>query len=87
MADDQFVSTVAKVKREPEDLEEVNETTPDGTTQPTEQVVEDSVPGDTIHTEGTEPEDRRQSNEQREDLRQDFMDRVNEDIENADSEE
>ncbi|MGV3187867.1 DNA gyrase subunit A [Staphylococcus chromogenes] len=72
MADDQFVSTVAKVKREPEDLE---------------QVVEDSVPGDTIHTEGTEPEDRRQSNEQREDLRQDFMDRVNEDIENADSEE
>lgn len=87
MADDQFVSTVAKVKREPEDLEEVNETTLDGTTQPTEQVVEDSVSGDTIHTEGTEPEDRRQSNEQREDLRQDFMDRVNEDIENADSEE
>ncbi|UXS75540.1 DNA gyrase subunit A [Staphylococcus chromogenes] len=87
MADDQFVSTVAKVKREPEDLEEVNETTPDGTTQPIEQVVEGSVPGDTIHTEGTEPEDRRQSIEPREDLRQDFMDRVNEDIENADSEE
>ena len=87
MADDQFVSTVAKVKREPEDLEEVNEITPDGTAQPTEQLVEDSVPGDTIHTEGTEPEDRGQSEEQREDLRQDFMDRVNEDIENADSEE
>ena len=88
MAEDQFVSTVAKVKREPEDLEEMNETTPDGTDRPTEQLVDDDLPGDTIHTEGTEPEDRSNTNEdQREDLRQDFMDRINEDIDNADLEE
>ncbi|REH91641.1 DNA gyrase subunit A [Staphylococcus felis] len=75
--EDQHVSTVAKVKKEPEAIE----TEDDKASQqlgPTsdERVIDDETPGDTIHTEA---EDDTVS---RETLRQDFMDRVNEDIEN-----
>ncbi|CAM2882608.1 DNA gyrase subunit A [Staphylococcus schleiferi] len=76
--DEQFVSTVAKVKKEPENLEAEN----DELESETETVIEDDVPGATIHTEAPEVSDN--DTEERETLRQDFMDRVNEDIENED---
>ncbi|MBT2815018.1 DNA gyrase subunit A [Staphylococcus coagulans] len=76
--DEQFVSTVAKVKKEPENLEAEN----DELESETETVIEDDVPGDTIHTEAPEVSDN--DTEERETVRQDFMDRVNEDIENED---
>ncbi len=76
--DEQFVSTVAKVKKEPENLEAEN----DELESETETVIEDGVPGATIHTEAPEVSDN--DTEERETLRQDFMDRVNEDIENED---
>ncbi|MBA8759918.1 DNA gyrase subunit A [Staphylococcus schleiferi subsp. coagulans] len=76
--DEQFVSTVAKVKKEPENLESEN----DELESETETVIEDDVPGDTIHTEAPEVSDN--DTEERETVRQDFMDRVNEDIENED---
>ncbi len=76
--DEQFVSTVAKVKKEPENLEAEN----DELESETETVIEDDVPGDTIHTEAPEVSDN--DTEEREMVRQDFMDRVNEDIENED---
>lgn len=71
--DEQYVSTVAKVKKEPEDIEADEQTTSE-TSDDVEVVVDDATPGDTIHTEAPE----------RETLREDFMDRVNEDIENED---
>ncbi|MBA8762443.1 DNA gyrase subunit A [Staphylococcus coagulans] len=76
--DEQFVSTVAKVKKEPENLESEN----DELESETETVIEDDVPGDTIHTEAPEVSDN--DTEERETVKQDFMDRVNEDIENED---
>ncbi len=76
--DEQFVSTVAKVKKEPENLEAEN----DKLESEIETVIEDDVPGSTIHTEA--PEVSNNDTEERETLRQDFMDRVNEDIENED---
>ena len=78
--DEQFVSTVAKVKKEPENLEAENDKLESETE--TETVIEDGVPGATIHTEAPEVSDN--DTEERETLRQDFMDRVNEDIENED---
>ncbi|NJH87449.1 DNA gyrase subunit A, partial [Staphylococcus agnetis] len=52
MADDQFVSTVAKVKREPEDIEDVEENiNKDGMETQTEHVIDDQPTEDTIHTE------------------------------------
>ncbi|NJH85973.1 DNA gyrase subunit A, partial [Staphylococcus agnetis] len=88
MADDQFVSTVAKVKREPEDIEDVEENiNKDGMETQTEHVIDDQPTEDTIHTEVTETEDQQDNNDEREDLRQDFMDRVNEDIASTDDDE
>ncbi|MEJ7542177.1 DNA gyrase subunit A [Staphylococcus intermedius] len=82
--DEQYVSTVAKVKKEPEDLESDEDTgvseVSDVADDATEVVVDDATPGDTIHTEAPEPE----ASPERETLREDFMDRVNEDIENED---
>ncbi|AVQ34880.1 DNA gyrase subunit A [Staphylococcus kloosii] len=86
LGDNQFVSTVAKVDEEEETAkaEESIETTDADETQAlneTETVVEDDTPGNAIHTEGEE-----EDNEPKE-LRQDFMDRVNEDIDNADNDD
>ncbi|MTV19242.1 DNA gyrase subunit A [Staphylococcus delphini] len=78
--DDQYVSTVAKVKKEPEAIEADEQTTSE-TSDDVEVVVDDATPGDTIHTEAPEPEE---ASPERETLREDFMDRVNEDIENED---
>ncbi|MBZ8174561.1 DNA gyrase subunit A [Staphylococcus delphini] len=78
--DDQYVSTVAKVKKEPEAIEADEQTTSE-TSDDVEAVVDDATPGDTIHTEAPEPEE---ASPERETLREDFMDRVNEDIENED---
>ena len=87
LGDNQFVSTVAKVDEEEETAkaEESIESTDADETQAlneTETVVEDDTPGNAIHTEGEEEED----NDPKE-LRQDFMDRVNEDIDNADNDD
>lgn len=78
--DEQYVSTVAKVKKEPEDIEADEQTTSE-TSDDVEVIVDDATPGDTIHTEAPEPEE---ASPERETLREDFMDRVNEDIENED---
>lgn len=78
--DEQYVSTVAKVKKEPEDIEADEQATSE-TSDDVEVVVDDATPGDTIHTEAPEPEE---ASPERETLREDFMDRVNEDIENED---
>ncbi|MCD8915321.1 DNA gyrase subunit A [Staphylococcus simulans] len=91
LGEDQFVSTVAKVQEEPEDeLEGTSDSGAlPGEDEPTptveEQVIESDDDDRTIHTEvvdETEYEDG-----ERKEVRQDFMDRVNEDIENADSED
>jgi DNA gyrase subunit A len=87
LGDNQFVSTVAKVDEEEETAkaEESIETTDGDETQvlnEAETVVEDNTPGNAIHTEGEE-EDKNEPKE----LRQDFMDRVNEDIDNADNDD
>ncbi|MDE9994693.1 DNA gyrase subunit A [Staphylococcus pseudintermedius] len=78
--EEQYVSTVAKVKKEPEDIEADKHTTASEASDDVEVVVDDVTPGDTIHTEAPEPE----VSPERETLREDFMDRVNEDIENED---
>ena len=91
LGEDQFVSTVAKVQEEPEDeLEGTSDSGAlPGEDEPTstveEQVIESDDDDRTIHTEvvdETEDEDG-----ERKEVRHDFMDRVNEDIENADSED
>ncbi|MBF7025396.1 DNA gyrase subunit A [Staphylococcus kloosii] len=86
LGDNQFVSTVAKVDEEEETAkaEESIETTDGDETQAlneAETVVEDNTPGNAIHTEGEE------DNNEPKELRQDFMDRVNEDIDNADNDD
>lgn len=73
--EEQYVSTVAKVKKEPEDIEADEHTTASEASDDVEVVVDDVTPGDTIHTEAQEPE----VSPERETLREDFMDRVNED--------
>ncbi|ELH4357999.1 DNA gyrase subunit A [Staphylococcus pseudintermedius] len=78
--EEQYVSAVAKVKKEPEDIEADEHTTASEASDDVEVVVDDVTPGDTIHTEAPEPE----VSPERETLREDFMDRVNEDIENED---
>ncbi|MDU9278720.1 DNA gyrase subunit A [Staphylococcus pseudintermedius] len=78
--EEQYVSTVAKVKKEPEDIEADEHTTASEASDDVEVVVDDVTPGDTIHTEAPEPE----VSPERETLREDFMDRVNKDIENED---
>jgi DNA gyrase subunit A len=87
LGDNQFVSTVAKVDEEEETAkaEESIETTDGDETQAlneSETVVEDNTPGNAIHTEGEE-----EDNNEPKELRQDFMDRVNEDIDNADNDD
>ncbi|ERS94708.1 DNA gyrase subunit A [Staphylococcus simulans] len=91
LSEEQFVSTVAKVQEEPEDeLEGTSEDeTEPGENGPTptisEEVVESEDDDRTIHTE--ELDETVEEDDERTELRQDFMDRVNEDIENADSED
>jgi DNA gyrase subunit A len=87
LGDNQFVSTVAKVDEEEETAkaEESIETTDGDETQAlneAETVVEDNTPGNAIHTEGEE-----EDNNEPKELRQDFMDLVNEDIDNADNDD
>ncbi|MCE5506678.1 DNA gyrase subunit A [Staphylococcus pseudintermedius] len=78
--EEQYVSTVAKVKKEPEDIEADEHTTASEASDDVEVVVDDVTSSDTIHMEAPEPE----VSPERETLREDFMDRVNEDIENED---
>jgi DNA gyrase subunit A len=87
LGDNQLVSTVAKVDEEEETAkaEESIASTDSNETQAlneAETVVEDNTPGNAIHTKG-EDED----NNEPQALRQDFMDRVNEDIDNADNDD
>lgn len=90
LGDNQFVSTVAKVNEDEETAkaDEAIETSSEGTESDevqslneSEKIIEDNTPGNAIHTEDEEETD--ESNESKE-LRQDFMDRVNEDIDNDD---
>lgn len=97
LGDNQIVSTVAKVNDEDE-IKEVDESTEaiasdvdndiasqtdlQGS-QNSENIVEDDAPGNAIHTE-VEDEENASNNDERQEVRQDFMDRVNEDIDNAD---
>jgi DNA gyrase subunit A len=87
LGDNQLVSTVAKVDEEEETAkaEESIASTDSNEIQAlneAETVVEDNTPGNAVHTEG-EDED----NNEPQALRQDFMDRVNEDIDNADNDD
>lgn len=97
LGENQIVSTVAKVNDEDE-IKEVDESTEakgsdvdnDNASQTdlqgsqnSENIVEDDAPGNAIHTEA-EDEENASNNDERQEVRQDFMDRVNEDIDNAD---
>ncbi|NQD99910.1 DNA gyrase C-terminal beta-propeller domain-containing protein, partial [Staphylococcus xylosus] len=97
LGENQIVSTVAKVNEEDE-IKEVDESTEaiasdvdnDNASQTdlqgsqnSEAIVEDDAPGNAIHTE-VENEENTSNNDERQEVRQDFMDRVNEDIDNAD---
>ncbi|WP_017723679.1 DNA gyrase subunit A [Staphylococcus xylosus] len=97
LGENQIVSTVAKVNEEDE-IKEVDESTEaiasdvdnDNASQTdlqgsqnSEAIVEDDAPGNAIHTE-VEDEENTSNNDGRQEVRQDFMDRVNEDIDNAD---
>ena len=78
LGEGQFVSTVAKVKEEDEndeDNEDSDETTSSETA--TEEVVDDQTPGNAIHTEVEEETSKVKTddNDDRIDVRQDFMDR------------
>ncbi|MEX5680706.1 MULTISPECIES: DNA gyrase subunit A [Staphylococcus cohnii species complex] len=89
--DDQFVSTVAKVDEEEKEAEEIelqeteNEqikgSSSDG--QQSESVVTDDLSEDIVHTEVEEDTDE----DGRQEVRKDFMDRINEDIDNSDNED
>ena len=87
LGDGQFVSTVAKVKEEDDDEKNVDEAQQTTTAEKAdvEEVVDDQTPGNAIHTEGDAEMESVESpeNDDRIDIRQDFMDRVNEDIESA----
>ncbi|HDE8368704.1 TPA: DNA gyrase subunit A, partial [Staphylococcus aureus] len=90
LGDDQFVSTVAKVKEDAED--ETNEdeqststVSEDGTEQQREAVVNDETPGNAIHTEVIDSEENDEDG--RIEVRQDFMDRVEEDIQQSSDED
>ena len=87
LGDGQFVSTVAKVKEEDDNEENVDEAqqTTSAEKADVEEVVDDQTPGNAIHTEGDAETESVESpeNDDRIDIRQDFMDRVNEDIESA----
>ncbi|MFQ3791863.1 DNA gyrase subunit A [Staphylococcus nepalensis] len=93
--EDQFVSTVAKVDEEEKEAEEnelqetddeVIESTDNASeNQQSESVVNDHLSEDIVHTE-TEDEDETDENG-RQEVREDFMDRINEDIDNEDNDE
>ena len=87
LGDGQFVSTVAKVNEEDDNEENPDEAQQYTTTETAdvEEVVDDQTPGNAIHTEGDAETESVESpeNDDRIDIRQDFMDRVNEDIESA----
>ena len=87
LGDGQFVSTVAKVNEEDDNEENADESQQSTTTETAdvEEVVDDQTPGNAIHTEGDAEMESVESpeNDDRIDIRQDFMDRVNEDIESA----
>ena len=92
LGNEQFVSTVAKVQNDSEDDEQSEAMTDDDNklTNDSEEVIENSAPGDAIHTEAPEAEHEdndNTSNDDRIDVRQDFMDRVNEDINHSDATE
>ena len=92
LGNEQFVSTVAKVQNDSEDDEQSEAMTDDDNklTNDSEEVIENSAPGDAIHTEAPEAEHEdndNTSNDDRIDIRQDFMDRVNEDIDHSDATE
>ncbi|WP_440858092.1 DNA gyrase subunit A [Staphylococcus shinii] len=97
LGENQIVSTVAKVNDE-DDINKDGESTEaiasDGDnnnasqtdlqdSQNSEVIVEGDAPGNAIHTE-VDDEDNTSGNDERQEVRQDFMDRVNEDIDNAD---
>ena len=77
--------TVAKVNEEDDNEENADEAQQSTTTETAdvEEVVDDQTPGNAIHTEGDAEMESVESpeNDDRIDIRQDFMDRVNEDIE------
>ncbi|MFH4877518.1 DNA gyrase subunit A [Staphylococcus cohnii] len=89
--DDQFVSTVAKVDEEEKEAEEIelqeteNEqiegSSSDG--QQSESVVTDDLSEGIVHTEVEKDTDE----DGRQEVRKDFMDRINEDIDNSDNED
>ena len=85
LGEGQFVSTVAKVKEEEDNQADSDDT--DASETATEEVIDDQTPGNAIHTEEAEDvtneETDDNANDDRIDVRQDFMDRVNEDIESA----
>ncbi|WP_435373753.1 DNA gyrase subunit A [Staphylococcus nepalensis] len=93
--EDQFVSTVAKVDEEEKEAEEnelqetddeVIESTDNAReNQQSESVVNDHLSEDIVHTE-TEDEDETDE-DGRQEVREDFMDRINEDIDNEDNDE
>ena len=89
--DDQFVSTVAKVDEEEKEAEEIelqeadNEQIEGATSdnQQSESVVSDELSEGIVHTEVEEDSDE----DGRQEVRKDFMYRINEDIDNSDNEE
>ncbi|MCG7337742.1 DNA gyrase subunit A [Staphylococcus sp. ACRSN] len=93
LSDEQYVSTVAKVNEDDEEIADEETTAIDAETTDVanETVVEGDAPGNAIHTEvvddTTSDATAPTENGERQELRQDFMDRVNEDIENADNED
>lgn len=97
LGENQIVSTVAKVNDEDNinkdgesteaiasDVDNNNASQTDlQDSQNSEVIVEGDAPGNAIHTE-VDDEDNTSGNDERQEVRQDFMDRVNEDIDNAD---
>ena len=65
---------------------ENGESNAESTESPSEEVIDDDTPGNALHTEADEEttvSSEDDSTDERIEVRQDFMDRVNEDIENA----
>ncbi|MGW7986140.1 DNA gyrase subunit A [Staphylococcus shinii] len=97
LGENQIVSTVAKVNDEDDinkdgesteaiasDVDNNNASQTDlQDSQNSEVIIEGDAPGNAIHTE-VDDEDNTSGNDERQEVRQDFMDRVNEDIDNAD---
>ncbi|CAM3101690.1 DNA gyrase subunit A [Staphylococcus argensis] len=87
LGENQHVATVAKVNEEEAEDTDSEETPSNGeSSEQQEQVIEGDAPGKAIHTEveDSAETDTTDSSDEPEELRQDFMDRVNEDIQNDD---